>query len=421
MSPLDQDALATATAIAECLIDPSTIPASPSKHRPTPQSLANGAAGVALLHIERARTGHGDWTTAHAWLSAAAGGDLSAGPNAGLYFGAPALAFVIHAAAEHTGEYQRALANLHAATTALTRTRLDHAHSRIDRGGRPALAEFDLIRGLTGLGVYHLRCDPYHEVTAAVLAYLVRLTEPLPGHTDGLPGWWSDLAPTGQATPNYPGGHGNFGMAHGIAGPLALLSLALRCGIVVDGHTDAINRICAWLDTWQQDHPADSWWPRTITPDEVHSGRTRQARPLQPSWCYGTPGLARAQQLAGIATGDAERQRTAETALLGCLSDPTQFALITDSGLCHGTAGLLHTSWRMSADTVALDTAALDTAAPDIAAHLPQLSERLLTQLRSSPQGAELLDGSTGAALALHTAATDTASLSHWDACLLLA
>jgi hypothetical protein len=62
-----------------------------------------------------------------------------------------------------------------------------------------------------------------------------------------------------------------------------------------------------------------------------------------------------------------------------------------------------------------------DTTAPDIAAHLPQLSERLLTQLRSSPQGAELLDGSTGAALALHTAATDTASLSHWDACLLLA
>lgn len=411
MSPPNPPALATATTIAERLIDPSTIPASPSKHRPTPQSLANGAAGIALLHIERARTGHGDWTTVHAWLSAAAGGDISAGPNASLFFGVPALAFVTHAAADRSGKYQRALANLHAATSALTRTRLDQAHARIDRGDRPALAEFDLIRGLTGLGVCHLRCDPHHEVTTAVLAYLVRLTEPLPGHTDGLPGWWTDLAPTGQATPDYPAGHGNVGMAHGIAGPLALLSLALRRGIVVDGHTDAIARICAWLDTWQQDHPAGPWWPRTITPDEAHGGRTRQVGPPQPSWCYGAPGLARAQQLAGLALGDTERQRTAETALLGCLSDPTQLARIIDSGLCHGAAGLLHTAWRMSADTTA----------PDIAAHLPQLSERLLTQLRSSPQGAELLDGSTGAALALHTAATDTASLSHWDACLLLA
>ncbi|MGH3977692.1 MAG: lanthionine synthetase C family protein, partial [Pseudonocardiaceae bacterium] len=373
--------------------------------------------GIALLHIERARAHHGDWTTVHAWLSAAAGGDLSAGPNASLYFGAPALAFVTHAAAaDHPDKYARALANLHTATAAMTHTRLEHAHARIDRADRPALAEFDLLRGLTGLGAYHLRCDPHHEVTAAVLAYLVRLTEPLPHRADGLPGWWTDLAPTGQATPDYPGGHGNFGMAHGIAGPLALLSLALRRGIVVDGHTNAITRICAWLDTWRQDHPAGHWWPRTITPDEVHAGRIRQPGPGQPSWCYGTPGLARAQQLAGLATGDTERQQSAETALLGCLSDPTQLAQVTDSGLCHGTAGLLHTGWRMSADTVALDI-----AAPDIAAHLPHLSERLLMQLRSSPQGAELLDGSTGAALALHTAATDTAPLCHWDACLLLA
>ncbi|MGH3899724.1 MAG: lanthionine synthetase LanC family protein [Pseudonocardiaceae bacterium] len=196
-----------------------------------------------------------------------------------------------------------------------------------------------------------------------------------------------------------------------IAGPLAMLSLALRHGIVVDGHTDAIERICTWLDAWQQDHPAGPWWPRTITPDDVRNAHPRQPGPLPPSWCHGIPGLARAQQLAGLATGDTTRQRTAETALLGCLRDPAQLARIIDSGLCHGSAGLLHTAWRMAADA----------ATPDIAAHLPQLSARLLAQLRSSPQGEELLDGSTGAALALHTAATDTAPLSHWDACLLLA
>ncbi len=42
-----------------------------------------------------------------------------------------------------------------------------------------------------------------------------------------------------------------------------------------------------------------------------------------------------------------------------------------------------------------------------------------LVEIRASPQGSELLDGSTGAALALHTAVTDTAPLSDWDVCLL--
>jgi len=37
-----------------------------------------------------------------------------------------------------------------------------------------------------------------------------------------------------------------FDLAHGISGPLALLSLAMRHGVVVvDGHVGAIGRICA--------------------------------------------------------------------------------------------------------------------------------------------------------------------------------
>jgi hypothetical protein len=234
--------------IAHHLADPLTIPTAPtakSRGRRRPQSLAGGAAGIALLHIERARSGHGDWATAHAWLAAAARDELSAGPNAGLFFGVPTLAFVTHAAADEPGKLTRALADLDESTVALTRRRLDAAHARLDRGERPVLAEFDLIRGLGGLGAYHLRRHPHHDITRAVLAYLVRLTEPLPSRADGLPGWWTDVSPNGDSSPDFPGGHGNAGLSHGIAAGLALLSLALRRGVVVDGHTDAIGRICS--------------------------------------------------------------------------------------------------------------------------------------------------------------------------------
>ncbi|MGH3693304.1 MAG: lanthionine synthetase C family protein [Pseudonocardiaceae bacterium] len=413
MSRPDPHALAAAAAIAERLADPYAIRSAGSaggSGRRRPQSLAGGAAGIALLHIERARAGHGDWTTAHAWLSAAVRDDLSAGPNANLFFGAPTLAFVTHAAADRPGKLARALADLDASTAAVIRRRLHEAHARIDRGDRPSSAEFDLIRGLAGLGAYHLQRNPHHDITAAVLSYLVRLTEPLPGRTDGLPGWWTDLAPTGHASPDFPGGHGNVGMSHGIAGPLALLSLALRRGVVVDRHTDAITRICTWLDTWQQEHPAGPWWPGFITLEQVHKGHVGQYRHQRPSWCYGTPGLARAQQLAGLATGDTARQDTAETAMLGCLRDPAQLDRIIDSGLCHGMAGLFQTAWRMAADA----------HTPDLATELPRLAARLLTQLRSAPEDTEFLDGHAGVALALHTAGTNTAPLAHWDACLLL-
>ncbi|MGH3791362.1 MAG: lanthionine synthetase C family protein [Pseudonocardiaceae bacterium] len=412
MSRPNPDALAAADAIAHHLASPPPSPTASTATatgRRRPQSLAGGAAGIALLHIERARSGHGDWPTAHAWLSAAARDELSAGPNAGLYFGAPALAFVTHAAADQPRKYQRALADLDTSTAAITQKRLGKAHARIDRADRPVLAEFDLIRGLAGLGAYHLRRHPHHDITRAVLSYLVRLTGPLPSG-DGLPGWWTEVSPNGGPSPDFPGGHGNTGMAHGISGPLAVLSLALRRGVAVDGHTDAITRICTWLDTWQQQHPGGPWWPGIITLDNVHNGCFRQPTPQRPSWCYGTPGLARAQQLAALATGDTARQRTAETAMLGCLRDPAQLARIADSGLCHGLAGVFQTAWRMAADA----------HTPDIAAELPCLSARLLTQLRPSPEDTEFLDGHAGIALALHTAGTGTAPLAHWDGCLLL-
>lgn len=128
-------------------------------------------------------------------------------------------------------------------------------------------------------------------------------------------------------------------------------------------------------------------------------------------WTRRRAAITRYHQLAALATGDLARQRTAETAMLCCLRDRAQLDRITDSGLCHGIAGVLHTAWRMAAGA----------QTSDIATELPRLSARLLTQLRPAPEEAEFLDGTTGIALALHTAGTDTAPLAGWDTCLLLA
>jgi lantibiotic biosynthesis protein len=373
------------------------------------QSLADGAAGIALLHIERAYTGHGTWRIVHTWLRAATGTDIAATGDACLYFGAPALGFVLHAA-DQAGRYSGPRDAIDRAVTVLAHRRVDQALARIRRAELPAAAEYDVIRGLTGIGAHLLRHTPSNDVLGRILDYLVRLTQPVDHDGIRLPGWWTRHDPSGRASAAFPGGHGNLGMAHGVTGPLALLALARRAGVVVDGHAAAIDRICAWLDNCRRGHDGAWWWPQWITLDEQHTGHARQAGPMRPSWCYGTPGIARAQQLAGLATGDPARRHLAEQALAACLNDPAQLDSIRDASLCHGWAGLLHTVRACAADA---------DATLDFAGHMAGLTDRLAQHVHDDPAAPHgFLEGAAGAALTLHAGTSPTAS--GWDACLLI-
>jgi hypothetical protein len=351
------------------------------------QSLSSGAVGLALLHLET-----GDHQAAREVLQEAVADGVSITANASLFYGAPALAFVL-ATADQPG-LARAKATTAAGATTVTRRRLEAAHRRIDQRGRPPYAEYDLIRGLTGLGVVARRLDDL-DLLREVLTYLVRLTEPI----DGLPGWWCPHGPN-RTTPGPAGGHSNHGIAHGITGPAALLALALLDGTKVPGQEQALTTICQWLDAWERPAGEGSWWPQFVTLDDLDQGEPRQRGPLRPSWCYGTPGIARAQQLAARALRDTARQDDAESAFTACLGDPTQLARLTERGLCHGTAGLLTTARRIAADA----------HTPIALAPLLQLHQR--TTAADAAPG--FLDGSTGAELAT------TGTTTSWDACLLL-
>ncbi|MFL6127110.1 lanthionine synthetase LanC family protein, partial [Actinophytocola sp.] len=217
----------------------------------------------------------------------------------------------------------------------------------------------------------------------------------------------------GHPAGSWPGGHANLGLAHGIAGPLALMATAARRGITVEGQADAIDRIMSWLDRWRCGAGRQAWWPGLISRTEWQAQTVRQPGPQRPSWCYGTPGLARAQQLAALALADPRRQAHAEQALAGCVTDDNQLIQLRDVSVCHGWAGLLHATWRTAADA---------SAGSDLADRLPALCARLGEHLRrlGPPADSGLLEGSAGVALVQHATATNTAPVTRWDACLLL-
>lgn len=368
------------------------------------QSLADGPAGTALLDLE-----HGE--DARESLTAMLAGPIAAHPTqTSLFAGAPAVAFTL-AATNH----REVFAALDRHVEAITRVRLDAAYARIEAGELPAKREFDLIGGLTGLAAYLLRRDTQHgtgpdnecALLGEVLTYLVRLTQPRP---DGLPGWWAAGGPTGPGS-RWTGGHGNFGLAHGISGVLTVLALAMRRGVTVAGQADAIHRVCRWLDRWRCGTGHQVWWPEAISRAE-HTATVHQDGPSRPSWCYGTAGITRAQHLAGLAIGDLRRQHFAARVLAWAIADEAQLTQLSDVSLCHGWAGVLHTAWR-----VGEHDEQVRVHVPRLAARLTEHQQRQCGRTHSSHG---LLTGNAGVQLVQHAVATGTPPTTRWDACLLL-
>jgi hypothetical protein len=376
------------------------------------QSLADGAAGISLLHIEMASQYGGSWRPAHRWITAAAAGPVSAADTTGLFLGAPAIGFLLSTVPppfQHL--YGPARKTLHQHITDLAYRRTEAAFSRIKSRDLPTFAEYDLFYGLTGIGAYLLHTDPEGPALERVLRYLVALTHPLTFGGCSLPGWWVRHDPARSKSPHFPGGHGNFGAAHGITGPLLLLAQTLRRGITVSGHPEAMWTICEHLDTWRQNGPSGSWWPEHLSRHDFERGRPHRDSPARPSWCYGTAGIARAGQLAGLALRAPDLQVFYEDALYNSLTDPGQLAQVTDTGLCHGWAGIYQTAARAAADALN----------PRLKALPGHLADTLVAQAQPGDQLATgLINGDAGTALALTTFASQQAPTTGWDACLLI-
>ena len=140
----------------------------------------------------------------------------------------------------------------------------------------------------------------------------------------------------------------NLGLAHGIPGPLAFLSLAHREGVETRGLDDAILRVADWIATHRCD---DEWgvnWPTSIRLDGI-----AEATPDKPSrcaWCYGSPGIARALWLAGAALNREDYRALALSALEAVFRRPVRARQIDSPTLCHGVAGLLAITLRFRHD-----------------------------------------------------------------------
>jgi lantibiotic modifying enzyme len=321
-----EQALQAVDAIAESI---TSITASPAERDP---SLGRGQAGLALLYTWLARTGRMPQADllARQCLDQAIEALSTQAMNASFYGGFTGVAWaadlvdrLLDPDAEDRGE---------AVDDALLRLL-----SRDERWS----ASYDLIVGLTGLGVYALQRYPRPVATECLRQVVERLQECARRDEHGLY-WWTPPAEIldEESRKQYSSGRVDLGVAHGVAGAVALLGGICGAGVEQATVRPLLEGAVSWLLAHSVPTAAGPTFPVWVAP-------AFQPSPARCAWCYGDPGIAAALMLAARGAGDAGWEQTAVALACRAAERPASETGVVNANFCHGAAGLAHVYNRM--------------------------------------------------------------------------
>jgi hypothetical protein len=412
-----------AMTIAERLLDPARVlTAVPGRPAASLQSLA----GTALLHARLARASPSFEAAAHAHWTAAATHTPRPNDTSPGVFSAPAgMAASLILAENYLTDPEPQQPAVRQAVRWLSARAVARAtahHDRLCQGtAPPSWALYDAITGLAGTGRILLAAlaSGHHHAEPGLIAALTTLTTMINNPRSATrPGWWlaPDDHPAASGIP--PSGTADTGMAHGIAGPLALLSTAATAGWVTDGQASAIRTAATWLLTWQT--PGTPTWPPHIAGTELDHQQPGHgpAAGRRDAWCYGSPGITSALTAASRAVHDPRPGQVADTAITALAARPAHRWDTEGPALCHGTAGILQSATSHQNTGIA-DLAASAVAAAFSPRHIFAI-QNIHNHVASDDPG--LLTGAAGIALALadHGGIPASTTPTRWDAALLL-
>jgi lantibiotic modifying enzyme len=321
-----QQALRAVDAIAESLTSMTSLP---GERDP---SLAKGQAGLALLYTWLVRTRRAPQADvlASRYLDQAVEAVSTQAMNASLWGGFTGVAWaadlvdrLLDPEAEDRSE---------AVDDALLRLL-----SRDDLGPTP----YDLVVGLTGLGVYALQRCP-RPVAIECLRRVVELLHERARHDEHGIYWWTPPAEIvdEESRKQYPSGRVDLGVAHGVAGPIALLGGICGAGTEQTTVRPLLEGAARWLLAHAMATEAGPTFPVWVAPG-VQPWQARCA------WCYGDPGIAAALLTAARGLGDAGWEEAAVALACRAAERPASETGVVNAGFCHGSAGLAHLYNRM--------------------------------------------------------------------------
>ncbi|HEY4600670.1 MAG TPA: lanthionine synthetase C family protein [Cerasibacillus sp.] len=207
---------------------------------------------------------------------------------------------------------------------------------------------YDAIYGMSSLARYMIFRNDNRHYNAFIDVIVSYLTDVLTNDNEQILNCYIPFHnQTDMEKQDFPYGHLDLSLSHGIAGPLALLSIySIHVNQKNQKVINVINDTIQLLKKLQMESIDGKIWPKKI---QSFSHQTTHVR--NDSWCYGEEGIARALYLASKAINDKDTENLAINVYKQiCSISPEQIHLQSTT-FCHGYAGLAHMFNQMYNDT----------------------------------------------------------------------
>ena len=146
-------------------------------------------------------------------------------------------------------------------------------------------------------------------------------------------------------------GYLNYGVSHGVAGPLCALSLAMMHGISHNQIEETIRDLIEELLKARFYVDNILYWPGRISFEQYIGQDIIEQVTNRMSWCYGSPGILRALYIAAEALGESSLKGHIVLEIEKIAELDTDLYLLNTPIVCHGLAGMTLIMMRMYKDT----------------------------------------------------------------------
>jgi hypothetical protein len=137
-------------------------------------------------------------------------------------------------------------------------------------------------------------------------------------------------------------GHVNFGLSHGVLGPLVALSKAHSKGYSSERLTDAINKLFQLYVDFEFEQEDILFWPGQLSYEDFVDKRISINNiHKSSSWCYGNVSVARGlEKVSGYMDWIHLKEKYGRVLFTILDQEPSKFRLLSPS-LCHGLSSVL--------------------------------------------------------------------------------
>lgn len=247
-------------------------------------------------------------------------------------------------------QYSKKTGNLKRFSNSLNKLLLDFMVNKSEtfkEDSQTTMSKYDVISGLSG-SLYYLLDFPWNEEEMKelenVISYLVSLTKYYDYKGNSVIKFHitRENQFRDDEKERFIDGNLNFGISHGMMGPLIALSKAFSLGYKVDGLKESIVELTELYERFKVYKDNIALWPSQLPFEQYLIGKCEERHcHLASSWCYGNISIARGLQKVAKNMNWAEKEKLYKNDLINIINQPSENYNLYSPALCHGYSSIL--------------------------------------------------------------------------------